>query len=296
MNERPRSVVRATDRAALGIQGVSFRYGGTGNARRTSSPPWVVSGVDVTVRQAEILGVIGPNGSGKSSLLKLMAGLIEPQQGSVSLFGEGLRSLPRESVARRIAYMPQDLSFDFPVSVVETVLMGRYPHRRRSIWNMVGWEQREDLAVAEEAMVATDVISLADRLLGTISAGERQRVLLARALAQQPRVLLLDEPTAHLDLNHQLEVCRVLARIHEQLQMTVVFVSHDINLAAQYCDRMMVMKAGRMVAIGAPHEVIQTRLLAEVYGCEVLVDQHPESGAPRVSLPGQYRLAASSRA
>ena len=295
MIEPGRSAGTSTKSPALEVNGVSFRYGQEGGVQASSSQRWVLSEMNLTVQQTEILGVIGPNGSGKSSLLKLMAGLIEPQQGTVFLFGRDLDGLSRELVARRIAYMPQDLSFDFPVSVTEMVLMGRYPHRRRGIWNMVGWERSDDFTVAEEAMVMTDVIHLADRLFATVSAGERQRVLLARALAQQPQVLLLDEPTAHLDLNHQLDLCRILTQVHNNLRMTVVLVSHDINLASQYCHRMAVMNQGKVVSIGTPQQVVQTRLLADVYGCEVLVDEHPESGLPRVSLPGQQRLMISTR-
>jgi iron complex transport system ATP-binding protein len=185
--------------------------------------------------------------------------------------------------------MPQDLSFDFPFSVLDMVLMGRFPYRRGGLWNLVGWERREDLAAAEEAMVQTDVAHLSNRMIATLSAGERQRALLARALAQVPRVLMLDEPTAHLDLNHQLDVCRVLQRVHAQLQMTVLLVSHDINLASQYCDRILVMKQGAVVCIGPPQDVIHPRVLTEVYGCQVLVDAHPDTGLPRVSLPSQDR-------
>jgi iron complex transport system ATP-binding protein len=243
--------------------------------------------MELTVRQGEILGVIGPNGSGKSSLLKLLTKLVRPQEGTIRLFGSELGTLSRESISRQVAYMPQDLSYDFPFSVLDMVLMGRFPYRRGGLWNLVGWEGQEDLAAAEEAMVQTDVTHLANRMIATLSAGERQRVLLARALSQVPRVLMLDEPTAHLDLNHQLDVCRILQRVHEQLQMTVLLVSHDINLASQYCDRILVMKQGAVVCIGPPQDVIHPRVLTEVYGCQVLVDAHPDTGFPRVSLPGQ---------
>jgi iron complex transport system ATP-binding protein len=245
--------------------------------------------MEFTVRQGEIVGVIGPNGSGKSSLLKLLAKLIRPQEGTIRLFGAELGALSRESISRQVAYMPQDLSSDFPFSVLDMVLMGRFPYRHGGLWNLVGWERREDLAVAEEAMAQTDVTHMANRMVETLSAGERQRVLLARALAQVPRVLMLDEPTAHLDLNHQLEVCRILHRVHEQLQMTVLLVSHDINLASQYCDRILVMKQGAVVCFGPPQDVIHSRVLTEVYGCQVLVDAHPDTGLPRVSLPSQDR-------
>jgi iron complex transport system ATP-binding protein len=155
---------------------------------------------------------------------------------------------------------------------------------------VVGWETTEDHAVVEQAMVQADVIHLAGRDMATLSAGERQRVLLARALAQQPRVLLLDEPTAHLDLQHQLDFCRILKRVHAQRRITVILVSHDINLAGQYCDRILMMKQGRRTALGVPHEVITSLNLQDVYGCRVLVDRHPETGLPRVCLPSTEAL------
>jgi iron complex transport system ATP-binding protein len=245
--------------------------------------------MEFTIRQGEIVGVIGPNGSGKSSLLKLLTKLVRPQEGTICLFGAEIGTLSRESISKQVAYMPQDLSYDFPFSVLDMVLMGRFPYRRGGLWNLVGWEQQEDLAAIGKAMAQTDVAHLADRMIATLSAGERQRVLLARALAQVPRVLMLDEPTAHLDLNHQLDVCRILQMVHAQLQMTVLLVSHDINLASQYCDRILVMKQGTVVCIGPPQDVIHPRVLSEVYGCQVLVDAHPDTGLPRVSLPSQDR-------
>ena len=274
---------------AFEVRQLSFRYDSVHSRPSGDRTAWAINEMEFTVRQGEIVGVIGPNGSGKSSLLKLLAKLVRPQEGAIRLFGSDLGTLSRESISRQVAYMPQDLSYDFPFSVLDMVLMGRFPHRRGGLWSLVGWEQQEDLAVAEEAMVQTDVRHLANRMITTLSAGERQRVLLARALAQAPRVLMLDEPTAHLDLNHQLDVCRILQQVHAQLQMTVLLVSHDINLASQYCDRILVMKQGAMVCIGPPQEVIHPQVLTEVYGCQVLVDEHPDTRLPRVSLPSQDR-------
>ncbi|WP_455378339.1 ABC transporter ATP-binding protein [Petrachloros mirabilis] len=280
----------SSDSSPFVVTALSFRYGSSWSRQLGDGSKWIIDGVEFAVSQGEILGVIGPNGSGKSSLLKLLANLVLPQKGSIRLFGAEMLMLPRESIARQVAYMPQDLMFDFPFSVVDMVLMGRYPHRRRGAWSLIGWEKREDLAVVEEAMAMTDVAHLAERMVCTLSAGERQRVLLARALAQQPRVLLLDEPTSHLDLNHQLDVCRILTQAHERLSMTVVIVSHDINLASQYCDRILVLKQGSIVCLGAPHEVVTEPVLTDVYGCRVQVDAHPDTGLPRVSLPSQERI------
>jgi len=237
------------------------------------------------VRQGEIFGVIGPNGSGKSSLLKVLAKLAEPQEGTVRLFRARLDTLSRNAIARQVAYMPQDLSSDFAFTALDMVLMGRFPYRQPRKWSLLGWEQRSDHLVVQQAMEQADVTHLADREMGTLSAGERQRVLLARALAQEPGVLLLDEPTAHLDLQHQLDLCRILKRMHVQHGMTVLLVSHDINLASQYCDRVLIMKEGCRMYLGSPLDVITQPNLKEVYGCQVLIDAHPETGLPRVSLP-----------
>jgi len=285
MNQQTSDSLGASALPAFEVRQVSFRYDSMRSGSCGDRSSWVINSLEFTIYQGEIVGVIGPNGSGKSSLLKLLTKLVRPQEGAIRLYGTELETLSRESIARQVAYMPQDLSYDFPFSVLDMVLMGRFPYRRGGLWNLVGWERQEDLAVAEEVMIQTDVIHLANRMIDTLSAGERQRVLLARALAQVPRALMLDEPTAHLDLNHQLDVCRILKLVHAQLQMAVLLVSHDINLASQYCDRILVMKQGAVVCIGPPQEVIHSDILAEVYGCRVLVDAHPDTGLPRVSLP-----------
>jgi iron complex transport system ATP-binding protein len=287
MSQQASASAGSSSSPAFEVSRLSFRYDSVQSSASSDRSTWIIKGMEFAVRQGEIVGVIGPNGSGKSSLLKLMARLVRPQEGNIRLFGAELGTLSRESIARQVAYMPQDLSFDFPFSVLDMVLMGRFPYRRGGLWNLVGWEQQEDLAAAEEAMAQTDVTHLANRMIDTLSAGERQRVLLARALAQVPRVLMLDEPTAHLDLNHQLDVCRILKLVHSRSQMTVLLVSHDINLASQYCDRILVMKQGAVVCFGSPQEVIHPEVLAELYGCQVLVDAHPDTGLPRVSLPSQ---------
>jgi iron complex transport system ATP-binding protein len=178
------------------IEQLSFRYNGRRLLVSNERESWVVRDMNFTVRQGEIFGIIGPNGSGKSSLLKVLMKLAEPQEGTVRLFGERLDLLSPVEIARKVAYMPQDLSSDFAFSSLDMVLMGRFPYRQRERWNLFGWEQREDYAVCRQAMEQADVAHLAGREMGTLSAGERQRVLLARALAQEPRVLLLDEPNS----------------------------------------------------------------------------------------------------
>jgi iron complex transport system ATP-binding protein len=184
--------------------------------------------------------------------------------------------------------VPQEQVHVFPFTVAETVLMGRFPYRQPGWWSMgMEAEREDDLAAAHRAMVEADVVDLADRLVSELSGGERQRVIIARALAQEPRILLLDEPTAFLDLSHQIELCSLIQRLAKDRGLTVVLVSHDLNLASQFGDRMLLLDHGRVARLGRPEEVIESDVLDKVYRCRVLVDRHPESGLPRVTLPGR---------
>ena len=269
---------------AYDVQGLRFCYG----SPRTKGVEWVLKEVTLQIEPGEILGIVGPNGSGKTSLLKLLAKLAIPQQGNLALFGTSLTGLSQEETARIVAFVPQESAQMFPFTVAETVLMGRFPHRRRTRWNLgFGWEDQEDCAVAAQAMATMDIAHLAPRAVTDLSGGERQRTMIARALAQAPRILLLDEPTAFLDLQHQIEICSALRRLKDERGLTVVIVSHDLNLASQYCDRVAMLKEGSVCAVGTPSEVMSVEILREVYGCDVLVDLHPESGLPRITLPRQ---------
>jgi iron complex transport system ATP-binding protein len=221
-------------------------------------------------------------------LLKLLAGVITPHEGTVCLFGTPLTAMTQPDIARLIGVVPQDTQQLFPFTVAETVLMGRFPHRPHDRWRVgFGWETRDDLAVAAQAMATMDITHLARRSVMDLSGGERQRTVIARALAQTPQVLLLDEPTAFLDLQHQIDICSVLRRLKEERGLTIVLVSHDLNLVSQYCDRLMLLDNGRTFRLGRPEEVIQPDVLESVYHCRVLVDRHPLSGLPRVTLPGR---------
>jgi iron complex transport system ATP-binding protein len=219
-------------------------------------------------------------------LLKLLAKVLRPHVGDMALFGRDLGTMPQVEVARIVAFVPQESPQIFSFTVMETVLMGRYPHHRGTKWSAgFGWESAEDVLIAEQAMQSTDLTHLAGRSVMDLSGGERQRCMIARALAQAPRVLLLDEPTAFLDLQHQMEICAIVRRLKEERGLTVVLVSHDLNLASQYCDRILMLKAGTLFRLGTPQEVIRVDVLRAVYGCDVLVDRHPESGVPRVTMP-----------
>lgn len=268
---------------AYDLSELSFCYGRPG----AQDVRWVLQDVTLQVKPGEILGIVGPNGSGKTSLLKLLAKLAAPQMGDIALFGRGLTGLSQEETAQTVAFVPQENAQLFPFTVAETVLMGRFPHRQRSNWSLgFGWENQDDCRAAAQAMETMDIAHLAARLVTDLSGGERQRTMIARALAQMPRVLLLDEPTAFLDLQHQIGICSVLRRLRDERGLTVVIVSHDLNLASQYCDRIAMLKDGRVAAMGTPSEVMSVENVREVYGCTVLIDAHPESGLPRITLPG----------
>lgn len=250
---------------------------------------WVLYGLTFEVEAGEILGIVGPNGSGKTSLLKLLAKVLRPHAGDIALFGHDLGTMPQVEVARTVAFVPQESLQVFSFTVMETVLMGRYPHHHGAKWSAgFGWESAEDVSIAEQAMQNTDLTHLAGRSVMDLSGGERQRCMIALALAQAPQVLLLDEPTAFLDLQHQIEICAIVRRLKAERGLTVVLVSHDLNLASQYCDRILMLKAGALFRLGPPHEVITVDVLRAVYGCNVLIDRHPESGVPRVTLPSYF--------
>jgi iron complex transport system ATP-binding protein len=270
------------DGPAIEVKGLSFRYYTLEGRGRM----WTLDHLSFHVDAGEILGIVGPNGSGKSSLLKILSKLLAVGEGDVLLGGLSLQKRSQADIARLVAVVPQDYVQVFPFTVVETVLMGRFPHRTARWWSMgIGDETANDLACAHQAMVDTDVVSLADRLVSDLSGGERQRVMIARALAQEPKILLLDEPTAFLDINHQIEVCSLITRLRAERRLTVVLVSHDLNVASQYCDRVLMLKEGGLCRIGSPEETIRPDVLRMVYGCDVVVDAHPQTGRPRVTMP-----------
>lgn len=263
----------------LKLTGVTFGFG----RQETAVQSPVLKNVSLTIVAGEVLGILGPNGSGKSTLLKILMRILVPQQGTIEWFGQPHDAFSQADIARHVAFVPQETQQAFPYTINEMVLMGRYPHYNRT-WGL-GWEGSHDRAVAMQAMRDLDVAHLGTRLITNVSGGERQRAVIARALAQEPEVLLLDEPTAFLDLHHQLDIARIIHRFNQERGLTVVLVSHDLNLASQYCDRLLLLREGEIVTVGSPEEVIARESLEPVYGCSVLVDRHPQSGRPRVTLP-----------
>ena len=253
----------------LSLKNVGFQYG-----RR-----WAVRNIGLELARGEILGILGPNGSGKSTLLKLMDGLLTPLEGDILLGERPLNELPRAAVAREVAMVAQESHFRFSFSVLEVVLMGRFPHLRT-----FQFEGPRDREIAFEALRATHAVELAERPIHSLSGGEKQRVLIARALAQEPKIILLDEPTSFLDLKYKRETFRRISDLGSQRGLSVVVVSHDIDLAARYCHRLLLLKEGLPYRVGSPNEVVTKAHIQSVYDCPVVVDQNPETGSPRVSV------------
>lgn len=234
--------------------------------------------VGFAVGAGEFVGLLGPNGTGKSTLLKTISGLIRPMKGRVELFGKPFEAYRPQELARRMALLPQQPPSDGDFSVQEVVRFGRHPYQQG-----FGWGQAEtDRRVVEDAMRALGVEAWKDRRMGTLSGGEQQRVRLAQALAQEPRLLLLDEPTAWADLSYQLELMRQVAELSRDRGLAVVAVLHDLNQAAQFCSRLLLLHHGRLEKDGSPAEVLTEEAIARAYGVPVHVRNHPETGAPYI--------------
>ena len=240
----------------------------------------LLDGVSLHADRGELVGLIGPNGAGKSTLLRAISGILRYRGGAVRLEGRNLRSLSSKDVAADLALVPQIAPYTHGFTVIELVLMGRYPHLRR-----FEIEGKEDNRIAREAMQLMEVDHFADRTLDTLSGGERQRVFVARALAQQPRILLLDEPTSNLDVLHQLKVFDLVRQLADD-GLTAVAAIHDLNMAARYCDRLMLMSGGQTLAEGTPEEVLSPETIETAFGVNSSVYRDPATGSLAVSLIG----------
>lgn len=240
-------------------------------------PRPVLNDISFSVYEKEFFIVIGPNASGKTTLVKTISGVVKPQKGDIKIIGQSLSSFSRKKLARHIAVVPQTAPDDIPFSVAEVVLLGRSPHL-----GFMGLESANDLEIAEQAMSFTNVSHLSNRRMDQLSGGERQRVLIARAICQKPKIIVLDEPTAALDLSHQIHIMDLMEQLRCDEGITVVMVSHDLNLAAMYADRMLLMKNGSIVKLGHPSEVMSFEILEKTYECVLLVDENPLKKVPRV--------------
>jgi iron complex transport system ATP-binding protein len=242
--------------APLSFDHVSFSYPGTP----------VFEDLDLAIEKGELTAVLGPNGAGKTTLARLATRIREADRGTVRLEGDAVDSLARKVIARRVAVVPQEEQDVFSFSVLQAVLMGRTPWRRGLLF-----ESGRDREIAEECLRAVDAVDLLSRDLRELSGGERQRVRLARALAQQAGLLILDEPTSHQDLKHQVETLRLLRELREREGLTVLVISHDVNLCSRFADRVVLLSGGRVAADGPAEEVIAEEVLTRVYGTRIRV-------------------------
>ena len=273
----------------LRVADVAFAYG--------RQP--VLRDVSLDLAPGDLVGILGPNGSGKTTLLRLIGGLLRPSAGRIELDGCDLGALPRAELARRMAIVPQETQLAFDYSVLEIALMGRYPHLRA-----LQVEGPADIAIACAALAQTGTASLADRSFMTLSGGEKQRVVIASALAQfEPptegqrrdvhELLLLDEPTASLDLRYQLDVAATLRRLNAERGTAMVVSTHDLNFAASLCDRVVLLREGRILAAGAIRDVLRADTVRALYDVEAVVEDHPMVGHLTV-VPFARRNVASS--
>ncbi len=248
---------------AIELAGLGARY-------RTRA---VLHDLTATIAAGEVVGLLGPNGSGKTSLVRVLSGVLRQYSGGARVCGEEVRATPQRELARRVAVVPHDARVEFPFTALEVVLLGRHPHHAG-----FAFEAARDIELARAALARAGAAALADRPLGELSTGERQRVLFARALAQEPRVLQLDEAVSALDLRYQVELCDRLREI-AAAGTAVVSVFHDLNLAAEYCDRVLLLHAGRLAAFGPTAEVLTWARLTEVYETEIYVDVNDLTGS-----------------
>jgi iron complex transport system ATP-binding protein len=240
---------------------------------------WVIKDVSFRLEKGASIGLIGPNGSGKTTLLKILYRLLSPQKGEVSYDLLPLKRMKQRDIAKRIAVVAQENYPLFPFRVIEIVLMGRSPYLGQVIF-----ESKKDLEIAKRVMEWTKVLSLSERSVDELSGGEKKRVFIARALCQEPQVILLDEPTANLDIHHQVDFLDLILTLNRERGLTIVMASHDINIASEFCDRLILLREGRIFKMGSPNEVITEENIEQVYGCQVWVDQNPISGTPRITL------------
>ena len=263
-----------TSENALEVQNLSFKY----------QDAAILSNIGFTIPKGSFTGIIGPNGSGKTTLLKCLIRLLPPQAGRIALADLDLSKLSIKEIARRVAVVPQQWENRFPFTAGEIVAMGRFPHQRR-----FRKDSARDREIVRQSMTATHTLHLANRPIFEMSGGEQKRVMIAQALAQSPQLLLLDEPTAALDINHQIEISDLLKSLVQKEQLTVLTVLHDLNLAAQYCDALILLRGGKIFAAGPVTEVLTETNLEQVYQTKVRVRMDPMNGKPLITLYSHLR-------
>ncbi|MFQ5671552.1 MAG: heme ABC transporter ATP-binding protein [Nitrospinales bacterium] len=246
------------------LQDISFSY--------EKAP--VLRDIALEIQKEEFVGIIGPNGAGKSTLLKLMGGILPTDQGQCSFKGRNLNRYKRKELARSVSWLPQENSMIFPFRVLEVILMGRHPYL-----TPLTFEGTEDFRIARRAMDLTDISDFADRFYNEISGGEKQRVMIAAALAQESEMMLLDEPTSSLDIKYQIEILNILQRLNSDEGLTLALALHDLHLASKYCSRLVLLDQGEIVKDGPPHLVLQKEILEKIYGIEIRIVNDPDDGS-----------------
>lgn len=265
-----RSAGQLVSSSMLRLEEVSFRY----------STGFAIQGINLDIPPQSFLALIGPNGSGKTTLLRLMTNVMRPQKGQVSLDGKPLGQFTARQLACKIAVISSEQHFQFPFPVLEVVAMGRFPHLGR-LQKM----SQQDWEIVDDAMRMTDIGQLQHRPISQLSSGERQRVLIARAIAQRPSILVLDEPNTHLDIHHQIAIFRLLRFLNERHAMTEIMVLHDLTAAAAFCQSVALLHQGKLVKQGSPEDVITTENIKATYGTEVVVYPSPAGGYPQIAYP-----------
>jgi iron complex transport system ATP-binding protein len=255
----------------LSVQGIEFAY---------NSVP-VLKDVAFEAKEGEIIGVLGPNGSGKTTLLRCMNRALSPSKGTVMVEDKEIGSMSRKEIASEMAVVPQNCVITFPFTALEVVMMGRNPSMDR-----FQREAKEDIEIVKRSMDATSVSGLAGRSMNQLSGGERQRVIIARALAQQPKIMLLDEPTLHLDVNHQMEIMELVKELANREKLTVIMVSHDLNLAARYCDKLILLSEGKVLSAGKVPEVLTQDNVEKVFKIRSLVQYDERINAYSLTILG----------
>lgn len=253
----------------ISAQDVNFGYGGS----------FHLQNISFEMAKGAFWGVIGPNGSGKSTLLKILSKVIETQQGTIKIDGRNLKTFVLSELARKMAVVGSEAQFSFPYHVQDVVLMGRIPFVGR-----LGLHTQRDHQVVDSVLRKTETWTYRDRYIHELSSGERQRVLLARALAQEPKILLLDEPTAHLDLHYEIEIFQILKALNTGESLTILTVSHNLNLMGEFCEKLILMEAGACRQIGTPAEILTASLLRDVFRIDCKIENNPFSQAPAILL------------
>lgn len=239
----------------------------------------IIQDVSFKMESGEFLGIIGPNGSGKSTLLKLLTKVLHPQAGTILFEEKDITHIPLKNFCQKVAFVPQETTISFSFTVWEIALLGRIPHLER-----FALETKKDFSIAEKALLQTNTLALKERKIDEISAGERQRVIIAKALTQEPILLMLDEPTSHLDIKYQISILNLLEDLNQKTGLTIIIVLHDLNLASRYCQKLLMLNQGKIITKGTPQEVITSEQIEKVYQTKINIQKDIKTGKPYLTL------------